>query len=1181
MLKELILINSANCDFAKIEVDRDLFFGGSNGTGKTTTIRALQYLFVSDGYLLGIDREKSNFKDYYFPDNNSYIVYVFEDFFIFMYRTSSGVAKYFSKQKFDINRIDGKDIKEIRNYIKEAELSHKADTIDEFRSILYGMKRDYLDFSLASVRDYKTFIKLFAGVFDIQRAITDTNSIKEAIYKSIDNTQNYEANFDSDTYLKRVYEFKSSYEYFKEFNKQKKRVEQSYNLKEEILKVEVQIEELKSKIAFRFDYEKSNIDNLESEKRDIKTLIYSIKSKEELANRVKEKFNKYIDKNLVDIKSNIQIIEKLKAKFSSEKLKNASEQYLKIDRLKEEKKSKERAIFAIEEKNQNLIREIDREIEDLRHSIKTIELELKEKLQNEKNLLGEDRQEELTKLDNSINEYRQNREIERESFDKAIDNLNDSINIVKDEIREIEDKFNKKFHSEKANIDLEIEKLKDENYRNKNLVRDREFEKKSFKSQIDDGEVKYKREYRDILSEFEKNVEKVDEEIKQTESMLTTKEGTFKEFLDNNVKNWETKLYPVMDKKLLSMRTASLNPEVLREDDIFGISLNMEILEAIPTRAKLEEKLAELTVKKTDLEKNFKNREKVLREIKDIKIARLQANMDDIDREIDKIYMKNREIEARKKSLENRVTELKQNIEKEKLSAKEESEVKLSNLNEQKNDIQNRKRDIQNKINIKQNEVKEAKREFEKNFQNRVKALEVKFRADSTQQRSEIETKVKEQESKKSGISANDKVKELKVDIRVLDIEIDKCEDSKRFLSEYESSKSELEKYEYFRDREKLFIFARDKSESRYSSKLQKYKIESKELYSRIDRIELELSKYLEGVEKLRNLELDFENIDKAESSELMVNLIRSYEEAIHKHSSDFRVYMQNISNLNKKLTSFSQIDIVYDDDLNERLSDAPNSRDFVDYLFEKLKSLQTYKELESERFNNFINDIDSKLENLSHKEDDLIKRIKRVNEAFVGISIDVLKDIKFTYKLNSKKSFKKISQDIKEELSAILSLHKENSLFFDKKDSEESLEKLSNLLELIKKRLESEEGLKFAGVDLMLDFIENEAHKKNIKSFKGIGSNGTAILLKIIIITAILSIYKQDSVNSPFFLIIDEIGAIEKRNQDAIREFANSHGFKTIFSTTNPILSRPEEIRYYRFARVGERFEVIGLNKI
>ena len=84
MLKEIILINSANFDFARVKLDRDLFFLGDNGSGKTSFIRAIHFLYSGDVKSLAIPSDKMGFKEYYFRYENSYIFYIFEEFFIFM-----------------------------------------------------------------------------------------------------------------------------------------------------------------------------------------------------------------------------------------------------------------------------------------------------------------------------------------------------------------------------------------------------------------------------------------------------------------------------------------------------------------------------------------------------------------------------------------------------------------------------------------------------------------------------------------------------------------------------------------------------------------------------------------------------------------------------------------------------------------------------------------------------------------------------------------------------------------------------------------------------------------------------------------------------------------------------------------------------------------------------------------
>ena len=217
----MLLINSANFQFADIDLSKGLFFVGDNAGGKTTITRALHFLYNGDGEKLGISHDKDSFSKHYFSFDDSYIIYVFESFFIFTYKRSGTIRRWFSKQTFDLNRVikSGKlvDFQDIERYIKSAPLSFKPHTIEEYTSILYGENKKYLDFSIAKIENYKIFLEVYNMVFKVDKAIVTASDIKKAIQKSL-NRKDELLTIDYEEFIRKLNDFSLSYHFFKTFD---------------------------------------------------------------------------------------------------------------------------------------------------------------------------------------------------------------------------------------------------------------------------------------------------------------------------------------------------------------------------------------------------------------------------------------------------------------------------------------------------------------------------------------------------------------------------------------------------------------------------------------------------------------------------------------------------------------------------------------------------------------------------------------------------------------------------------------------------------------------------------------------------------------------------------------------------------------------------------------------------
>ncbi|WP_292661115.1 hypothetical protein [Nitratifractor sp.] len=328
MLKEILLINSARFDFARVRLDKDLFFLGDNGSGKTSFIRAIHFLYSGDVKSLGISNDKESFKEYYFKYENSYIVYVFEHFFIFVYKRGNELHKFFSKQPFDLSQITDeegnlKPFEAIRAYLRAAPLHKRVSGVSDYSDILYGLNRQYLDFKIAEIRNKALFLRLFHAVFNVDKAIIDAKSIKRALMTSLERGEEGKS-FDPAGYIERINGFIEQYRFFNQVEKESERIEELASLHERLLTREEELTRLSAQIRERKQIETARLGELAEALKALEGQREHANGELKSLQRFEGRFRDLLDRRIDTLRRELSEIEGEKRRFAPERSKSSS-----------------------------------------------------------------------------------------------------------------------------------------------------------------------------------------------------------------------------------------------------------------------------------------------------------------------------------------------------------------------------------------------------------------------------------------------------------------------------------------------------------------------------------------------------------------------------------------------------------------------------------------------------------------------------------------------------------------------------------------------------------------------------------------------------------------------------------------------------------------------------------------
>lgn len=1182
-LSKIIFINSADksLKYAEVELDGNVHFIGTQGVGKSTLLRAILFFYNADTQKLGIPREKKNYNEYYFPYQNSYIVYEIQTetgkFCVLSFKSQGRAAFRFIDSEYDKKFFIDKDGKAYETWDKTREALGKIDSTrivnnyEEYRNILYGnnkgLSNEFRKYALIESRQYQNIPRTIANVF--LNAKLDAEFVKETIIKSLNED---EVKIDLTTYSQiHLKDFETNLNDIKKWtdgniDKQAEKVTTTYSA----LKY---LEQKKKDLAFQLGYSLNNVKEKQPKEQE------KLNTEELKRDRVQEKLNNIdadLDKKKGEIQKQIGVVSnKLK------EIKNKREEYttLKIDTILESVAKK--PTLDLEKKNLSEEKEI----------LTSNFLEIQQRYEAQ-----------LRQLENQLKEFENNKQTEKNTANSKFlhfkDELNKQYDLIYDEIRkqhkdELET-ANAKLKEKEKEItnskiklseakhkrfyEIEIANCKTEITNVKSAISKAETEFQQAENKIKNIQKEWELEEKNIKADTDRKIERKTEEqekfnkkIVAIDTKIENSKNSLYGWLNENLPDWDKTIGKVIDEENVLFQQG-LNPKKVSENNLsfYGISIDTdEINKSVKTVADLQKEQEDFKAKIQEIQQAITN----LNTQSNDELEKLKRKFQPKIKE-QKEIIQNSEyaITNGKSKLDEwtvRLTEFENKAKTEQKSAIEKIEAIITKLSEEKikavEEVQKIENSITKTIDTKKKE-KEAK----------IKSEQEKLSIALKQFDEQIQVEKKNVNSKTEIIKANQK-KELDTkgaDTKRID-EIDlRLSAIGSELSFIESNISVTERYKY--DKEQLFDkedeFKNKKSlfEKQLETEAEKHKQQKEKSVQELGKHKAEIEAITKILTAFQNDLNAFESFVKTEVYQTIETFISSFTD---EHQTEQNC-VQIINEINITDNTITKRENELRDAINTftgyfqennlfsfkvKFADRTEYFDFAEMLkdFVDENKISEYKKRVEERFAHIIRQIGRETQSLIEKEGEISKIITEINNDFVSRQfVTAIKSVE----LKTDKSANSIFQLLVE----IKTFNDENTfdigvpdLFSSNGQSNKNEKAISLLKQLIKEMNTSKEKeiTLSDSFELLFKIVENDNDTGWVEKLTNVGSEGTDILVKAMINIMLLNVFKEKASKKQkddfrLHCMLDEIGKLHPNNVKGILKFANDRNILLINSS-------------------------------
>ncbi|MDR3226797.1 MAG: ATP-binding protein, partial [Prevotellaceae bacterium] len=618
-LNKIVFINSADksLPYAEINLDGNVHFIGTQGVGKSTLLRTILFFYNADKQKLGIKSGQKSYDEYYFPFQNSYIIYEVQTetgaFCVLTFKSQGRVAfRFFDSAYNKAHFIDseGKAFEiwdKIRDsFGKNINYTRIISSYEEYRNIIYGnnkeLPKDFRKYAIIESKQYQNIPRTISNVF--LNTKLDAEFVKETIIKSLNED---EIKIDMTTYSQHLRDFEAHLNDIKKWTDKNNTLEKQVDKVSEFYASLKFLEREKEESAGRLGWAINNVKAQQPKFQELLT-VENLKKNQKQAKLDEldsdfEKKKGNIQKQIGEFSSKLKEISTKRREYELVKINDIIERVTKKNSLELEQKNHtvEKGILT------SKFTEIQQRFEAL---LKQLENQLKEfenNKQAEKNVANANFTNFKDEITNQYKTIFENIETQhRTELEMAQSLVKEKENAITSQtIRQAETKNKRFYEKEIEGCKNEISDLKTKIVNAENAINQAKKEQKNLEKEWQLDEKRITEENRREVEKQTEKQAKLKSQIADIDQKIENSKDSLYSWLNEQVPDWENTIGKVIDVDNVLFKSG-LNPQKVSDNnsDFYGISIDLqEISREVKTVADYENEKADLQNQITEIQK--------------------------------------------------------------------------------------------------------------------------------------------------------------------------------------------------------------------------------------------------------------------------------------------------------------------------------------------------------------------------------------------------------------------------------------------------------------------------------------------------------------------------------------------------------------------------------------------------